>query len=134
MLQDVDEQFERDTIGKQQGVAMLTIAVQSLYLIVIALHVYFVLLEMVLWKTRGPKVFGISRESAESTAALASNQGVYNGFLVVALLIGFYNPLFRFYGLACVIVAGIWGGITVNKRIFFVQSLPALLALVLCLI
>ena len=99
--------------------------------IVIALHAYFVMLEMLLWKSRGPKIFGISREFAEQSAALASNQGLYNGFLVAALLVGYYNPLFMFYGLTCVIVAGIWGAVTVNKRIFFVQALPALIALAL---
>ncbi len=99
------------------------------YIIVIALHVYFVVLEMILWKSKGPKVFGFSREFAESTAALASNQGLYNGFLVAALLIGFFNQAFMFYGLGCVIAAGIWGGITVNKRIFFVQAMPAIIAL-----
>lgn len=99
------------------------------YAIVIALHAYFVLLEMVLWKTKGPKVFRISREFADQSAGLASNQGLYNGFLVVALIIGYFQPLFMVYGLGCVIVAGIWGAITVDKRIFFVQALPAIDAL-----
>lgn len=111
-------------------VSMLLLS-QIACFIVIALHIYFVVLEMVLWKSKGPKVFGISREYAESTAALASNQGLYNGFLVAALVIGFFNPAFMIYGLSCVIVAGIWGAITVNKRIFFVQAIPALIALVL---
>jgi putative membrane protein len=99
--------------------------------IVIALHIYFIILEMFLWKTKGPRIFGISREFAAQSAALASNQGLYNGFLVAALLMGYFSPPFMFYGLGCVIVAGIWGAITVNKRIFFVQALPALIALLL---
>ena len=99
--------------------------------IVIALHVYFVILEMLLWRMKGPKIFGISREFAAQSAALASNQGLYNGFLVVALVIGYFHPPFMFYGLGCVVVAGIWGAITVSKRIFFVQAVPALAALAL---
>ena len=105
------------------------------YFLVVALHLYFMVLEMALWKKRAPRVFGISREFAEQSATLASNQGLYNGFLVAALLIGFLSPdaevanAFTIYGLACVIVAGIWGGITVNKRIFFVQAVPAIIAL-----
>lgn len=119
-----------------KGIPMiLPLIATILYFIVIALHVYFMVLEMLLWKSKGPKVFGFSREFAESTAALASNQGLYNGFLVAALLIGMLAKdyemfqAFGLYGLSCVIVAGIWGGITVNKRIFFVQAVPALLAL-----
>lgn len=99
--------------------------------IVIALHLYFVLLEMVLWKKKGPKVFGISPEFANKSASLASNQGLYNGFLVAALLLGYFQAPFLLYGLGCVIAAGIWGAITVNKRIFFVQALPAIIALAL---
>lgn len=104
------------------------------YLVVIALHIYFVVLEMALWKRLAPKVFRLTKEYAEQSAAMASNQGLYNGFLVVALLIGLLlnNPIgyaFAFYGLVCVIVAGIWGAITVNKRIFIVQAVPAIVAL-----
>jgi putative membrane protein len=104
------------------------------YFIVIALHIYFVVLEMALWKRLAPKVFRMSPEFAAQTASMASNQGLYNLFLVAALLIGFFvsNPIgyaFAFYGLICVIVAGAWGAITVNKRIFFVQAVPAIVAL-----
>ncbi len=104
------------------------------YLIVIALHVCFVVLEMALWKRLAPKVFHITPEYAAQSAAMASNQGLYNGFLVVALLIGLFlnNPVgyaFAFYGLGCVIIAGIWGAITVSKRIFIVQAVPAIVAL-----
>ena len=106
-----------------------------LYFIVVALHVYFVALEMVLWKKMAPKVFGVSQEYANQSAAMASNQGLYNLFLVAALLIGYFADLidigaaFMIYGLVCVVLAGIWGGITINKRIFFVQAVPAILAL-----
>ncbi len=114
---------------------MLLILADVAYFAVIALHVYFVVLEMVLWKKLAPKVFRVSPAFAEQSAGLASNQGLYNGFLVVALLIGYFAPIvdvniwFMIFGLGCVIVAGIWGGITVNKRIFFVQAVPAIVAL-----
>src|SRR5258708_24042274 len=98
-------------------------------------HVYFMVLEMVLWKSQGPKAFKITKKFARESASLASNQGLYNGFLVAALLLGLFLPdaslahAFRFYGLSCVAAAGAWGGVTVHPRIFFVQGLPALLVL-----
>ena len=107
------------------------------YLLVLLIHVYIVVLEMVLWKTRGPKVFRITPEKAAETAAMASNQGLYNGFLVAALVIGLIAPdpainaAFALFGLICVAVAGIWGAVTVNKRILFVQTVPAATALAL---
>lgn len=114
---------------------MLYVLADIAYWIVILLHLYFAVLEMALWKKKGPRVFGISQDFANQSAALASNQGLYNLFLVVALLIGFFAPdfgvnaWFMIYGLGCVIMAGIWGGITANKKIFFVQALPAIVAL-----
>lgn len=113
---------------------MATLAI-VLTLIVILIHVYIVVLEMALWRSRGPKVFGITPQFANDTATLASNQGLYNGFLVVALVLGLALPAptgtaFVLYGLGCVVVAGLWGGITANRRILYVQALPAALALI----
>ena len=114
---------------------MLFVLADIAYWIVILLHVYFAVLEMALWKTRGPKVFGMSQDFANQSAALASNQGLYNLFIVAALLIGFFSPIidiniyFMSFGLGCAIVAGIWGGITVGRMIFFVQAVPAIVAL-----
>ncbi len=107
------------------------------YFIVILLHIYFAVLEMVLWKDRAPKLFGLTPQFAQDSAMLASNQGLYNLFLVAALLIGFFSAdanvarVFTLYGLGCVIVAGIWGGLTSSKRIILVQAVPAALALAL---
>jgi putative membrane protein len=103
--------------------------------IVLLLHVYFVLLETVLFRSRGAKVFGIPKDQVESRAAAMSNQGCYNGFLVAAIALGFFYPdasiarAFMIYGLVCVVVAGVWGGATVSKKIFFIQSVPAVVAL-----
>ena len=116
------------------------IAFLTFYILVILIHVYTVVLEMALWKTRGPKTFGITPEFARQSAGLASNQGLYNGFLVAALVLGLIwqdcesGHTFRLYGLGCVIVAGIWGAITVTPRIFLIQSVPAIIALALYLI
>ena len=113
------------------------IVTDVLIALVALLHVYFFLLETVLFKTRGRRVFGLSAEKAEIMAPAMSNQGCYNGFLVAALLIGLLHPdphvgfLFKIYGLSCVIVAGIWGGVTVKRTILYIQALPALVALIL---
>lgn len=104
--------------------------------IVLLVHVYIVLLETVLFQTRGRRVFGLTKEKADIVQAAMSNQGCYNGFLVAALALGFLlpNPVtahaFTVFGLGCVIIAGIWGGVTVKKSILFIQSAPALIALI----
>lgn len=103
--------------------------------LVALLHFYFLVLEMFLWtRPMGLKVFRNTPEFAEASKLLAANQGLYNGFLVAGLLWGLQlgtstgQPVLVFF-LGCVIVAGIFGAITVSKRIFFVQALPAILAL-----
>jgi putative membrane protein len=111
------------------------IAAQVLAGLVLLIHVYIFLLETVLFQSRGRKVFGLSKEKAEIMAPAMSNQGCYNGFLAAALAAGFLLPdpamaqAFTVYGLACVAVAGIWGAATVQIRILFVQTVPAVLAL-----
>jgi len=105
-----------------------------LTLVVVLIHLYIVVLEMALWRTRGPKVFGITPQFARESAGLASNQGLYNGFLVIALVLGLvlrepFASAFVFYGLGCVVVAGLWGALTASRRILYVQALPAALAL-----
>ena len=114
---------------------MATVAA-VLVALVAAIHVYIVILEMVLWRTpRGLQAFGTTQAFADESATLAANQGLYNGFLVAGLAwgllasdpVGFQVKLFF---LGCVIVAGVFGAATVNRRILFVQAVPALLALV----
>lgn len=103
--------------------------------LIAALHLWFLVLEMFLWrKPIGLKTFRMSHEKADSSAVLAANQGLYNGFLAAGLIWGmcpvgsaFYIRLFF---LSCVAIAGIFGAATVSKKIFFVQALPALIALV----
>lgn len=104
----------------------------GLVVLVALLHGYFLVLEMFLWtKPLGLKTFRNTPEKAETTRVLAANQGLYNGFLAAGLLWGLltlqWNVVVFF--LLCVIVAALYGAWSVNKRIFFVQGLPAIAAL-----
>jgi putative membrane protein len=104
-----------------------------LVLLVALEHLYFLYLEMFLWtKPKGLKTFGNTLEKAEASKVLAANQGLYNGFLATGLLWGLIYPNaaaavhIQMFFLACVIVAGIYGGLTVSKRIMVLQGGPAL--------
>ena len=104
--------------------------------LVAALHVYFLVLEMFLWKKPlGRRIFGLTRELAEATASLAANQGLYNGFLAAGLVwglsLGEAGFAIRVFFLVCVIVAGVFGAATANRRILWVQALPGAIALAL---
>jgi putative membrane protein len=93
-------------------------------------HVYFFVLEAILWrKPLGLKTFRMDEAKAEATAALAVNQGFYNLFLAAGLAWSAYDPSLRLYTLLFVIGAAIVGGITVSMRILVIQGLPAALAL-----
>ncbi len=100
-------------------------------------HAGFFVLESFLFKTPlGLKIFKLTPQAAETCAVFAANQGVYNGFLAAGLVWGLLAAPEAALGvktffLACVVVAGVVGGATVSPRIFFVQGLPALLALLL---
>jgi putative membrane protein len=100
--------------------------------VVALLHLYFLVLEMFLWdKPAGLRAFGHTAQAAAASKVLAANQGLYNGFLAAGLLYGVATASREFclFFLACVVVAGIYGAATVNRRIFFVQGLPAVLAI-----
>ncbi len=103
--------------------------------IVILLHILFMVLEMFLWNTPlGRKTFGLKQDFARQSATLAANQGLYNGFLAAGLLWGLvstggFDALIFFLG--CIIIAGIYGAITANRSILFIQALPAATAMTL---
>lgn len=104
--------------------------------LVAALHVYFLVLEMFLWtKPYGMRVFQLTPERAAMTKSLAMNQGLYNGFLAAGLAwglsLGADGYAINVFFLGCVIVAGVFGGATVGRKILYVQALPAALALAL---
>ena len=108
----------------------------ALVVLVATIHVYIVVLEMFLWRTpRGMRAFGTDQPFADASAALAANQGLYNGFLVAGLIWGLLAGgtagfQIKIFFLACVLVAGLYGAATVNRRILLVQALPAAVALV----
>jgi putative membrane protein len=105
--------------------------------LVAAIHVYILVLEMFLWRTdRVRATFGTSKEFAEQTVTLAANQGLYNGFLAAGLFYGLIadDRTFQIFFLCCVAIAGIYGALTANRRILFVQVIPAAAALTLVLL
>jgi putative membrane protein len=101
--------------------------------IVALIHVYIAVLEMFLWtKPQGRKAFGFTPEFAEQTRVLGLNQGLYNGFLAAGLfwgLLGGGAAVLIFF-LICVAVAGIVGAATASRRILYIQTVPAVLALI----
>jgi len=111
-------------------------AARFLILFIALQHIGFLILEMFLWTSPiGLKTFKMTLDVAESSATLAANQGLYNGFLAAGLIwSAFANnnalPLQRFF-LACVLIAGVFGGLTAKMSILFIQGMPALIALVL---
>lgn len=116
--------------------------ISTILVLLVALeHVYILVLEMFLWtKPSTIKIFGIASEHVEIMKTMAANQGLYNGFLAAGL---FYSLIaspvdvafqFKIFFLLCVVVAGMYGGATVKPRIFMVQGLPALIALVVTIL
>jgi len=116
----------------------MTTAANIAIALVALLHAYFLVLEMFLWdKPFGLRTFKLTPEFAAATKGLAANQGLYNGFLVAGLLwglsLGDAGIHVKVFFLACVIVAGLFGGATVNRKILFVQAIPGIIALALLL-
>lgn len=107
--------------------------------VVALLHLYFLTLEMFLWdKPLGRKTFGTTPEFAAASKTLAANQGLYNGFLAAGLIWGLIpgdsgTPVKIFF-LSCVIIAGVYGAITVSQKALYVQALPAIVALIVLLL
>ena len=100
-------------------------------------HIGIMLLEMFFWNHPvGQKIFAMTPEVAESSVVLAMNQGLYNGFLAAGLFWGLLRNRtdIKLFFLGCVVVAGIFGGITAKTSILFTQGLPALIALILVLL
>jgi putative membrane protein len=101
--------------------------------IVAILHLGFLVLEMFLWNHPiGRKMFRMTEKESESSATLAANQGLYNGFLAAGLIWGIVSGEFavKLFFLSCVLIAGIFGGLTAKRSILYIQALPALLGLI----
>ena len=112
--------------------------ISKVFIAIVAIeHLFILWMEMFAWETAGKRSFGkaLPAELFKPTKGLAANQGLYNGFLVAGLAWSFLinDPIWSYnvclFFLGCVLVAGVFGGITASKKIFFVQGVPALLAL-----
>lgn len=116
----------------------MSTAINILIGIIAFLHLYFMYFEMFAWTTKGPKIFrSFPKDLFPPTKAMAANQGLYNGFLAAGLIWTYFisNMEWRshiaLFFLACVAIAGIYGALTVSKKIFTIQALPAIIAIVL---
>ncbi len=103
-----------------------------------AIHIYILWFEMFAWTTKGRQVFrNFPKDLFEPTKAMAANQGLYNGFLAAGLIWSFFiqDPIWKsnvaLFFLICIAVAGIFGAVTASKKILFVQTIPAIIAIAL---
>lgn len=113
----------------------------TLISLIAGLHIYILWLEMFAWTSRGKKVFtSFPAELFEPTKVMAANQGLYNGFLAAGLIWSLFiqdsvwGKNVALFFLTCVFVAGLYGAFSADKKIFFVQSVPALLAIAVVLL
>lgn len=116
----------------------MAIVLNSLIFLVAVMHFAFMIIEMFFWtKPLGLKVFRQSIEQAQVSKVLAANQGLYNGFLASGLIWSLVHPVnemalqLRFFFLLCVVIAGVFGAMTVSRKILFIQAGPAIVALAL---
>ena len=117
----------------------MSVAANVVITLIALLHLWFLVLEMFLWtKPTGRRAFGLSAEFAEQSKALAANQGLYNGFLAAGLVwglsLGSAGFSVKLFFLGCVLVAGIFGGLTASRKILWIQALPAAIGLALILL
>jgi putative membrane protein len=117
----------------------MSVLANAFVAIVALLHIGFLVLEMFLWsKPIGRRIIGLSPEVMASSATLAANQGLYNGFLAAGLIWGLWQGPYGFgvkvFFLGCVIVAGLFGAATAKRSILWTQALPGAIALTLVLL
>ena len=111
----------------------MNIIANILVVLVAVLHLGFLALEMFYWDHPfGRKRFGMTPEYSKASASLAANQGLYNGFLTAGLVWGLItgDASVKIFFLVCVVVAGVYGGLTTRRTILYIQALPGLLALI----
>jgi putative membrane protein len=124
-------------LGKISMVCRMALAAQLLVGLVALIHVYILILEMFLWRSdRTRATFGLTAQFAAESAPMAANQGLYNGFLAAGLIYGLIadSLAFQVFFLSCVFIAGIFGAATAARKIIFVQTLPAAIALAVVLL
>jgi len=118
----------------------MNLVINILIGLIAVIHCYILWLEMFAWTTRGPKAFNKPIEELQNSKTLAANQGLYNGFLAAGLFWTFFisdaqwNHNVALFFSACVAIAGIYGSMTVTRKIFYIQAAPALLAILLILV
>lgn len=118
----------------------MLLAAKLITALVALLHLYFLWIEMFAWTTKARKVFrNFPQDLFEPTKAMAANQGLYNGFLAAGLVWSLliqdsvWQINVALFFLSCVAIAGIYGALSVSKKIFTIQALPALIAILLLL-
>lgn len=119
----------------------MDLAIKILIGIIAAFHCYILWFEMFAWETRGRKIFrGFPKELFSQTKVMAANQGLYNGFLAAGLIWTYFIQNLEWqenvalFFLSCVAIAGIFGGFTADKKIVFVQTVPAAITIALILL
>ena len=117
---------------------MLATVANTFVALMALLHVYILVLEMFLWTSkRGRRAFGTTVEFAEASKVLAANQGLYNGFLAAGLVwslwLGAEGHGVKLFFLGCILVAGLYGGLTATRKILFIQAIPAAIGIALVL-
>jgi len=120
---------------------VITLTAQILVVLVALEHLLILWIEMFAWDTVGKRVFRtIPEELFQPTKKLASNQGLYNGFLSAGLFWSFFisdrswSVNVQLFFLGCVLIAGLYGAITSSRKIFFIQALPAVFAIIFVLL
>jgi putative membrane protein len=117
----------------------MTTAANITVALIALLHLWFLVLEMFLWtRPLGLRTFRLTPEFAAASKVLAANQGLYNGFLAAGLawglVLGDAGNWIKIFFLGCVIVAGVFGALTVGRKILWVQALPGAVAMVFVLL
>ena len=110
----------------------MNLVANVLVVLVALLHLGFLALEMFFWDHPfGRRRFGMTPEYSKASASLAANQGLYNGFLAAGLVWGLLagDASVQVFFLACVVIAGVYGGLTAKRSILYMQALPGLIAL-----
>lgn len=115
---------------------MMMTAAHILVALLALLHLYILVLEMFLWeKPLGLRAFQQTAERAAATKVLAANQGLYNGFLAAGLIWGLLSQTqgtaIQVFFLSCILLAGLYGGLTAARKILWIQALPAAVTLAL---
>ena len=114
----------------------MSVLANGLVALIALLHLGFLVLEMFFWDHPvGRRIFGMTPEISAGSAVLAANQGLYNGFLAAGLLWGLVAGRrdVKMFFLGCILIAGLFGGLTAKASIVFTQALPAAIALGLVL-